>query len=195
MSFVSMSKILEEKETDNFKLEKFTIEKYSPYIGIPTGEYIRLLDKNKSFDKCIMSDTPMEHNTNYKLLQRANGDVLIGGLGIGMVLMPLMEMEEVKSITIIEKHQEIIDMVGKQLPLNDKVKIINGDIFNNEFPRGTKFDVIYFDIWNVISSDEYKEMQYLKKIYRRCLRSKKENSNAWMGCWAEYEAKTGRELM
>lgn len=187
--FESMVKILNDKETDRFKLEKFEIKDYSFYTGIPKGEYIRLIDKTKSFDGCVMSDTPMEHRTNYDILKRANGDVLIGGLGIGMILIPLMNKEEVKSITIVEKYQDIIDMVGSQLPLNDKVKIIQGDIFENNFPRGTKFDTIYFDIWNYINSDVYEEMKDLKKKYKRCLKSKKENPNAWISCWAEYEAK------
>ena len=132
MEFVSMAKILKNRETENFKLEQFEIKSYSPFIGIPEGEYVRLIDKNEKFYGCVMSDTPMEHRTNYEILNKANGDVLIGGLGIGMILIPLMQKEEVKSITIVEKYQEIIDMVGSQLPLNDKVKIINGDIFDNK---------------------------------------------------------------
>lgn len=193
--FESMSKILNDKETDRFKLEKFEIKEYSFYHRIPKGEYIRLIDKTKMFDGCIMSDTPMEHRTNYDILKKANGDVLIGGLGIGMILIPLMNKEEVKSITIVEKYQDIIDMVGSQLSLNDKIKIVQGDIFENNFPRGTKFDTIYFDIWNYINSDIYEEMKELKKKYKRCLRSKKENSNSWIGCWAESEAKNNRRLV
>lgn len=193
--FKSMSAILEEKELDRFKLEKFVIsERDQIFHRIPQGEYIRLLDKKKSYSECVMSDTPMEHRTNYDILRKAHGDVLIGGLGIGMILMPLMEKEEVKSITIVEKYEEIIELVGKQLPLNDKVKIIHGDIFENTFKRGTKFDVIYFDIWNYVNSDVYEEMLELKKKYKRCLKSKQENPNAWMGCWAEYEAKRNLRL-
>jgi hypothetical protein len=194
--FESMAKVLESKETERFKLEKFEIKKRSFITGnIPEGEYIKLSDKNEIFNGCIMSDTPMEHRTNYGILNKANGDVLIGGLGIGMILMPLMRKEEVKSITIVEKYQDIIDMVGTQLPLNDKVKIVQGDIFENNFPKGTKFDTIYFDIWNFINSDVYEEMKELKKMYRRCLRSKKDNPNSWIGCWAEHEAKTNSRLM
>lgn len=195
--FESMINFLEEKETDRFKLEKFEINESNRSFRnpIPYGNYIRLVDKTRGWNGCVMSDTPMEHRTNYEILNKANGDILIGGLGIGMILVPLMKKEEVKSITIVEKYQDIIDMVGEQLPLNDKVKIIQGDIFNNNFPRGTKFDVVYFDVWNYINSDVYEEMKQLKKNYRRCLKSKKENPNSWMGCWAEYEAKNDRRLV
>lgn len=194
--FESMAKLLDNRETERFKLEKFEIKERSYFRdNIPKGEYIRLLDKGAGFNGCVMSDTPMEHRTNYGILRRASGDVLIGGLGIGMILMPLMNKEEVKTITIVEKYQDIIDMVGSQLPLNDKVKIIQSDIFENKFPKGTKFDTIYFDIWNYVNEDVYEEMKELKKSYRRCLRSKKDNPNSWIGCWAEYEAKTNSRLM
>lgn len=59
--FESMVRILKEEETERFKLEKFEIKENSFYTGIPKGEYIRLIDKTKSFDGCIMSDTPIEH--------------------------------------------------------------------------------------------------------------------------------------
>lgn len=193
--FKPMVTVLEEKETDRFKLEKFSIsEREQLFHRIPKGDYIRLIDKKIGYSECVMSDTPMEHRTNCEILRKAHGDVLIGGLGIGMILMPLMEKEEVKSITIVEKYEDIIDIVGKQLPLNSKVKIIHGDIFNNEFKKGTKFDTIYFDIWNYVNSDVYEEMTELKKKYKRCLKSRKENPNAWIGCWAEYEAKTNSRL-
>jgi spermidine synthase len=195
MKFESMAKILENKETEKFKLEKFEIKENSFFNrGVPKGEYIRLLDKEEMFNGVVMSDTPMEHRTNYEILNKAHGDVLIAGLGIGMILLPLMNKEEVKSITIVEMYQDIIDMVGSQLPLNDKVKIIQADIFNHDFSKGTKFDTIYFDIWNYVNSDVYEEMKELKKGYRKYLRSKKENPNSWIGCWAEYEAKNDKRL-
>lgn len=191
--FKKMADVLLEKETDRFKLEKFTIDDYKPWINIPKGEYVRLIDKSLNFDSCVMSDTPMEHRTNYEIVRKAHGDIIIGGLGIGMILLPILEKEEVKSVTIVEKYQDIIDITGSQIK-SDKLKIVHGDIFENNFPRGTKFDVIYFDIWNYINEDVYEEMKDLKKKYRRCLKNKKENPNSWIGCWAEHEAKNNRKL-
>lgn len=193
VGFKKMTNILKDRENENFKLEKFTVRNndiFAMRAGIPSGDYIRLIDKHKSmFDNVVMSDTPMEHRTNQEILEKAHGDILIGGLGIGMILIPLLEKEDVKSITVVEKYQDIIDLVLPQLPENKKLKVINGDIFENTFPRGTKFDIIYFDIWNYINSDVYEEMKHLKKKYKRCLKSKKDNPNSWMKCWCEYEAK------
>ena len=189
--YKQMAKILEEKEQGKFKLEKFTINPENrPWREyIPDGDYIRLIDKDDLWCGCVMSDTPMEQRTNTKFVLNAHGDVLIAGLGIGMIVLPTMEKDDVRSITIIEKYQEVIDMVLPQLPINNKVNVIQGDIFTHEFSKGTKFDTIYFDIWNYIYSDVYEEMKLLKKKYRKYLRSKKDNSNAFMSCWAEYQAK------
>ena len=158
--------------------------------GIPNGEYIRLTNR-----ECIMSNTPMEKRTNTEFICNANGDVFIAGLGIGLIILPIQEKEEVKSITVLEKYSEIIKLVGDQLPLNDKVKIIQGDVFNYEFPKGTKFDAIYFDIWNYINDDVYEEMKLLKKKYRKYKKMKKYNPKVFCSCWAEYEAKNNCRLI
>ena len=42
--------------------------------------YVRLYKKG---DGIMMSDTPMERNTNESFIHKANGDVLIFGLGLG----------------------------------------------------------------------------------------------------------------
>jgi 16S rRNA A1518/A1519 N6-dimethyltransferase RsmA/KsgA/DIM1 with predicted DNA glycosylase/AP lyase activity len=90
-----------------------------------------------------MSNTPMEHRTNREVIRKANGHVFIAGLGIGMILLPIQEKENVSSIIVLEKFQAVIDIVAPQLPLNDKVTIIKGDVFDYQFPNGTKFDTIY----------------------------------------------------
>jgi hypothetical protein len=191
--YKEMSKILNEGEIGDFKLSKFTInEKNRSWReSIPYGDYIRLTDR---YD-CVMSDTPMEKRTNIQFVTNANGDVFIAGLGIGMILLAIQDKEEVKSITVLEKFPEVIELVGKQLPLNEKVKIIQGDVFTYDFPKGTKFDTIYFDIWNYINSDVYEEMKELKKKYRKHRRMSKDNANVFIGCWAEYEAKNDRRLL
>jgi spermidine synthase len=132
--------------------------------------------------------------TNSRFIWNANGDVFIAGLGIGLIVLAIQDKEEVKSITILEKYPEVIELVGKQLPLNNKVKILQGDVFEYNFPKGTKFDTIYFDIWNYVNSDVYEEMKALKKKYRKYKQFTTKNPNVYMACWAEYEAKNDRRL-
>lgn len=120
---------------------------------------------------------------------------VVGGLGIGMIIMAIQDKPEVKSITVIEKNQEVIDMVASQLDFNEKVNIICADVFEWKPERGVKYDMAYMDIWNWINEDVYKkEMQPLKRKYARFLRSKDINPNRFNECWAEYQAKNGRRL-
>jgi hypothetical protein len=189
-----MHEILKEGTIGNFQLKKFTIDGFdfqAMKYGIPLGDYIKL---QTPYD-IIMSNTSMEKRSNARFVMDAHGDVFIAGLGIGLIILPIQNKEEVNSITILEKYPEVIELVGKQLPLNDKVKIIQGNVFDYEFPKGTKFDCLYFDIWNWVNSDIYKnEMQVLKKKYRRFKRSPKDNPTSFIKCWAEYEAKNDRNL-
>ena len=161
------------------------------FDGITPGKYIRLLHNGE----CVMSDTNMEKRTNSDFCINAYGDIIIGGLGIGMIIMAIQDKPEVNTITVIEKNQEVIDLVASQLNFNDKVNIVCADVFEWKPERGVKYDMAYMDIWNWINEDVYKnEMQPLKRKYARFLRSKNENPRRFNKCWAEYQAKTGRRL-
>jgi hypothetical protein len=192
--YQAMHEILNENKIGDFRLEKYSIQEKNLAAmmqGIPMGNYIKLSGRSG----VIMSNTPMEKNTNREIICWANGDVFIAGLGIGLIVLPIQEKEDVKSITVLEKYPEIIELVGNQLPLNNKVKIIQGDVFEHEFSKGTKFDTIYFDIWDYVNEDVYKEeMLPLKKKYRKYKRFSTENPRVYMACWAEYQARYNKRL-
>lgn len=189
-----MADLLEERQNGAWKLEKFTIERNNLAAmiqGVTPGIYIKLTHNGE----CVMSDTSMEKRTNMDFYCNAYGDVLIGGLGIGMIVLSIQDKPEVKSITVIEKYPEVIDMVASQLDFNEKVKIICADVFEWSPDKGVKYDVSYMDIWNWVNEDVYEEeMKPLKRRYARFLRSKSENPNRYNKCWAEYQARTGRRL-
>ena len=50
------------------------------------GRHARLLVDGE----LVMSDTMMEKDSNRRLIEKARGHVLIGGLGLGMVIWPLL---------------------------------------------------------------------------------------------------------
>lgn len=191
--YYEMHELLNEGQVGSFKLEKFEItkENRSFMCSIPNGKYIRLIDRFE----CVMSNTPMEKRTNTDFVRKAHGDIFIAGLGIGMIVLPIQDKNDVGSITILEKNPEVIELVGKQLNFNSKVKIIHGDVFEYEFPKGTKFDSIYFDIWNYVNTDVWEEMKLLKKKYRKYRQVSKVNPYAFMQCWAEYQAKNNLRLL
>lgn len=116
-------------ETKKFKVVSGNYTVLYQYIG---GKWMN-----------IMEDTELEANQAHNFLSAATGDVLLAGLGLGMVIKPLLDNESVASITIVEKFQEVIDLVWKHVPKSDKVKLIKDDIYS-WIPQKS-YDVAWFD--------------------------------------------------
>lgn len=145
--------------------------------------YVKLVKKGEGV---MMSDTPMERNTNRHFIQNANGDVLIFGLGLGLVILPLLKKKDVKSIIVIELYQDLIDVVLPILKKHDtenKLSVQHGDCFeaHKSFPKEQKFDCIYGDIWIDICVDNYEEMKILTKNWKN--RVNRENPNSFINHW------------
>jgi hypothetical protein len=145
--------------------------------------YIRLKMNGKGI---MMSDTPMERNTNHDFIRKANGDVIIFGLGLGLVILPLLKKENVKSVLVVELYQDLIDLVHPILKKHDtenKLSVIQGDCFeiHKSIPKEQKFDSVYGDIWIEICTDNYEEMKVLTKNWKN--RINRENSNAFIDHW------------
>ena len=88
--FADMCSILQEKQSGEFSIEKFTVPKddlRAIFVDrILPGDYIKLVKRGRMSDT-IMSNTPMEERTNRKIVSRANGKVFIAGWGIGLILL------------------------------------------------------------------------------------------------------------
>lgn len=187
--YAVMSDILEERTVGDFSLSKFEIKSddlYAILHGIPCGKFVRLLHRGE----VVMSDTDMEKRTNANFVGNAHGKVLIGGLGIGLILLAIQDKPEVEKIVVVEKHHEVIDLIKDQLPLNNKVEIVNADVW--EYESTEKFNTIYMDIWNYINTDVYQEsMKPLMARYRKFLVSKNEDNDRFIDCWCKNEARKG----
>jgi len=158
-------------EKDSHRTAFWSAAKGDRGIYVPPGDYVQLYVKGQ----LMMSDTRMEKVTNYEFLSAASGDVLIAGLGIGMVLRPLLQDPKVTSITVVEKYQDVIDLVKVDSP---KLNIICADIFDWKPAKGTKYHTIYFDIWPDICLDNLEEMVTLHRRFARC-----KVSGGWMDSW------------
>lgn len=197
--FTDMATVLEERKGEQFELIKFTVteeevinakrfDRYGEYRDFIPGEYVKLIDKKANiFENLVMSDTQMERATNLDLYNKANGHVLIGGLGIGMILLAIQDKPEVTKITVVEKYKEVIDLVGSQLPLNEKVEIVHSDIFEYKPKRGSRFDTIYMDIWNTVSAKFWSEHMELSRKFNR--RKNKVNPDSWSSSWRRKDYK------
>ena len=150
----------------------------------------RYLCRLHIFEFCN-TDTPMEKVTNRDFIENAHGRVLIGGLGIGLTLLPIMEKEDVSEITVVEYNKDVIDLIKPQLQLNSKVKIVQGDVFN--YVPSRAFNTIYMDIWSSVNSEVYfDEMEPLLDYYQNFL--DEEDENTFLHCWCEVQAENDMRL-
>lgn len=145
------------------------------------GEYVRLVADGE----LQMSDTDMEWRTNMRFLKAAKGDVFVAGLGIGLVLVPLLKKPEVKSVTVIERNPDVIALVAPHFK-SEKLRVIEGDAkLPDKTLNGDKFDTVWLDIWSDFSSDNIVEMEALKQVYRKRVRRP-----GFVGCWSEIETRS-----
>lgn len=135
---------------------------------VPPGRYCalkRVGNSNSSWDKLWMSDTPMEHRSNYAAHRSATGDVLVVGLGLGMVSLAMCRKKEVRSVTVLEISPAVIELVAPHVA-HRKLRII---LANGELPplRGRHFDFVYVDIWSDFSAEIWPNMKLLLAEYRK----------------------------
>lgn len=107
----------------------------------------------------IMQDSEAEYNEHQWLWDNATGDVLIGGLGIGMCHQPLIDNPDVTSVTIVEISQDVIDLVWEHCAKDDRFTLILEDFETWEVPDGMEWDVIWADTWlidNTLDNYDYK---------------------------------------
>lgn len=141
----------------------------------------------------LMDDGPIVRLSNLPFLFNAHGDVLIFGLGMGFILFPLLEKENIESVTIIENNKDVIDLISPILNNeidSNKFVIKYGDAFTYYKNIDNKFDTIYFDIWNTVSEENQIQMNKLMNIYNKFLKSE----NSWVGCWYDKNEEIVKEI-
>jgi hypothetical protein len=183
--FVPMVGIVPPGKQGDAEVEHFTISeadaKFSamraafghPDELVTAGDYVSL----KVRGGLMMSDTPHEQRTSLPFVQAARGDVLIAGLGLGMVLVPVLKKPEVASVVVVEQSPSVAALVGPYVA-TEKLTIFVGDIHEWRPPRGTKYDTIFFDIWADVSYDHLTDMNKLHHSFQRYLRP-----GGWMDSW------------
>lgn len=98
-----------------------------------------------------MNITPNEINTMKRGVELAKGNVIVYGLGLGYYPYMISLKDEVKSITIIEKDINIINLFNKylfpQFNNKNKIKIIEGDALKHSISP-LKYDFAFVDLWH-----------------------------------------------
>ena len=162
-----------EGTSGNFSIQKVTAN----HIGgrdEPQDTYTVLY---KDGIENIMQDTTHEYDEHQPLWDNATGNVLIGGLGIGFVNQKLIDNPNVTSVTIVEKYQEVIDLVWNNCPKDGTFTIIHDDI--ETWKPTNNYDVGWFDTWltdhPTMTKEEYDEF-IIEKYTPHC---------DWIGVWQQ----------
>jgi hypothetical protein len=137
-------------------------------------------------NEIVMNTTEFELLTNKEFLEKSNGDILIIGLGLGMVVYPLLNDPNVTSIKIIENDPTLIQYIGNKISNYDnlnKVTIISGDAYtyHNVMDINEKYDTIFLDFWTQLNKENVEEVTTIKENYRPFLK----DQNSILLSWCE----------
>lgn len=173
---------LPEGEVGIARLEHFTVsdeESRWSFIrpgGVDAGDYIRL----RLNGGVMMSNTYDEYRSNWDVLHYAHGDVLIGGLGMGAILDCILEKDTVRSVTVIEKSSDVIELVKPHFA-SPKLTVVHADVFGWKAPKGQKWNTIYFDIWQDICTGNLEGIANLHQRFKG--RLDRSDDRCWMDSW------------
>lgn len=191
---------ISEGQSGDWKIEKFIVSKEEASFHnirakfsfggggrtIQEGEYTKIV-RNRTI---VMSDTPAEIRDHSYFVHKAEGNVLVNGLGLGWIVEALLQKPGIKTIVVIEKSSDVIKLVKQhyydKCPKNKYLIIVHADAFDFKPQKGQRFNAVWHDIWDNICGDNVEDMKKLHRKYgRHC---------DWQGSWcrAECEYADGR---
>ena len=137
-----------------FAFDDIKVNGYKEYSQIGYFDskfsYLALTEGNNVW----MSLNPNEIETMKPYINKARGNVLVLGLGMGYVPFMLSLKNCVKSVTIVERDQEIINLFNELIypsfPNKEKIKIVKGDAveYTRKAQKEGTYDYIFADLWH-----------------------------------------------
>lgn len=180
-----------EAQVGPFKLEHFVIEQDSPWRrkniileGMDRdtgyGTFTKLVELRPNEpdpgDRRVlwMSDTRaeiLEHAPMLEKLElcgsaRQAKRVLINGLGLGIIARAALNTPGVEHVDVVDINYDVIELVGGFLTKDSRITIHPGDAYKIKWPRGTRWDLAWHDIWPTISDDNIPGMDELTRKYQ-----------------------------
>lgn len=197
--FPVMQDIIPEGKSGNCAIEYFSISESEARLeairgtynrdclgrDVYAGDFVRL----KVDGSLVMSDSDGERASNRMLVWESHGNVLIAGLGIGMILTKIVPKPEVSKVVVVELEQDVINLVEPHIRNylgydSAKLEIVKGDIYS--YIATMKFNTIYFDIWGNYSGDDYEKTKVLHRKYSRYL---DRTNHPYMDSWMRWHMK------
>lgn len=187
--------VIPDGKSGPWKIERFTITKEAADsfnlgqvmssagsgIGprtVDPGTYVRLRHKDRGV---VMSNTRAEMRDHIEPWQKAKGECLIMGLGLGMISLACLRKPEVTKVTVIERDPYVINLVAPTLIYHygDKINVIPADALEWKPPKDVRYGMVWHDIWDAISEENKPEMS---KLHRRFGRR-----TDWQGSWGKWQ--------
>lgn len=176
-------------ELDGVEIRKITVgrndldnfmEALTSARSTRAGEYTALYRNGRLW----MSDTDAEWRDHWPVVNQLERDtartVLINGLGIGLAVQVALDQPHVEHVDVVEIDRRVAELVGSHYARDPRVKIHVADAYHVEWPRGTRWDVAWHDVWPTLCTDNLDEMAVLHRKYGRRV--------GWQGSW-------GKELL
>ncbi|MDY0404289.1 hypothetical protein P5G51_001635 [Virgibacillus sp. 179-BFC.A HS] len=118
-----------------------------------------------------MTVTPNEIETMRDAVDKATGNVLTYGLGLGYYAYMVSEKDNVDNVTVVELNPNVIDLFKRyilpQFAHGDKISIIQADAFQyaKENMATGNYDIVFTDLWHDVSDgmDMYVKMKSFEK--------------------------------
>lgn len=114
------------------------------------GEYTRL----SCGDVLFMTDLHAELYTQRVAIEAAwqrGGEVLVTGLGLGLVVDAMLRRAAVGRVTVVESSSDVVALVAPRLAERhgDRLRVVTADAFAWEPEPAERFTVGWHDIWPV----------------------------------------------
>ncbi len=130
-----------------------------------------------------MSDTPQER---LMMLAGANGmygHVLVAGGGLGIYVQYLCQQGAVNRITVVERHADIVEMLGSVWESDPRVEIVHApfeEFVQHSLSKAGLFDCCYVDIHPTIDPQWLPRLNWLRD---RCTASVTGRLRVWGYHW------------
>jgi len=95
----------------------------------------------------VMEDTPAELSRHLNFVLKAQGRVLVSGLGLGCVVRGLLCKEDVEKVVVVERDQAVLDLVASHMPQDGRLEIIQDCAIKYSTYR-ERYDFAWHDIWS-----------------------------------------------
>ncbi len=109
------------------------------------GTYTALIHETRGIVSC---DSPVLFDDQMPVVSKAQGHVMLGGLGVGLAVELLLECKKVTHITVVEQDMDVIALVAPSFD-NERITYVCHDVLDMpEVALEPAPDRVWLDIWD-----------------------------------------------